>query len=624
MFAFKKQTLTNERISLKGLPPATFSIDFTNITRPEQLTALGFTATRGGIGFYEDKDGTIISCKQNWIANSEDFSASTWTRNNVSATANTTETNDPFGTNKASKASQNTGTNTIIARLLPGSSVAPINDCCVISSIYAKAGTCEVISLQIDCVNGGRYLVCFDIKNGTVLTSSYLSPLPFPVDLLDHGIQSVGNGWYRCWMRSYISAAIAASACTFRIILHNETDGNTPTNISDGTYSGFNGTSKTVYLFGAQFDQTHKLRHYISTTTGTVFWPKFESYIDGQKVGITLTNGITHYLTHNKTFRTSAVGTEGYWIDSADLVRSEGSLSLDGYSKSVRFKANQANQTILYSANVSTSAKTIEVYAKRIAGSGTIQWTRDDGTTWNDFPTAVTSSEWTRYELYATVSGSTITKPGFRITTQNDEIELWGAACTNFHGTSGNNTNGFVPCGRSGNTTNSDNFGISDTTLFTTNNGSLILEWEKTILGPSGGAINTVLKIGNNTTTDQFFIGAYTTTANQPATPAYRMNSVTTYTGTNLVETSVLNKHYKSGFTWDNSTLVFTGYKDSVKGSSPITMTTLPTRNILNFSGSRDVALASTCPIANAGITLKRLYFWDSTLSDAQMQKGTT
>lgn len=622
MFAFKKQALTNERISLKGLPPATFSIDFTTITRPEQLTALGFTASRNGIGFHEDKNGNIIACKQNWIANSEDFSAATWGRNNVSAVANTTETLDPFGTSKASKLSQTTASNPTIGRTLAGSTLASINDCCVIYSVYLKADTCEVISLQNDFATGGRYLVCFDIKNGSVLTTSYLSPLPFPVDLLDYGIQSVGNGWYRCWVRSYISSAIAGSAGALRIYLHNETNGTTPTNISDGTVSIFNGTSKTLYAFGAQLDLTHVLRHYIPTTTGTIFWPRFESFKQGQKIGMSVTNAITHYITHNKTFRTSAVGTENYWVDSANLVRSEGSLSLDGYSKAVRFKANQANQTILYSASVSTSARTIEVYAKRISGSGDIQWTRDGGTTWNNFPTAVTSSEWVRYELYRTSAGSTITIPGFRITTQNDEIELWGIGCSNYHGIADDNNVFFVPCGRSGNSTNSDNFGIPDTNVFTTNNGSMVFEYEITMAPPTGGAVISSLKLGNSTNSDQFFIGAYTATYNQPATPVYRMSGTNTYTGTNLNETLVLNKHYKAGFTWNSSNSLFTGYKDSVKGSSPVTMTTLPTRNILNFCGVRDNSLAAACSI-NASLVFKRLYFWNATLSDTEMQKGT-
>jgi hypothetical protein len=92
----------------------------------------------------------------------------------------------------------------------------------------------------------------------------------------------------------------------------------------------------------------------------------------------------------------------------------------DGVTNSAStLTATDANATALQAITSTSAARITSTYIKRRTGSGVIELTQDNGTTW----TAVTvTSEWTRVSIpSATAANPTV---GIRITTNGDEVDV--------------------------------------------------------------------------------------------------------------------------------------------------------------------------------------------------------
>jgi len=93
----------------------------------------------------------------------------------------------------------------------------------------------------------------------------------------------------------------------------------------------------------------------------------------------------------------------------------------DGITNSAStLTATDANGTALQAITSSSAARITSCFIKRRTGSGTINMTQDNGSTW----TVVTvTSEWTRVNVpVATLANPTV---GIRIVTSGDEIDVW-------------------------------------------------------------------------------------------------------------------------------------------------------------------------------------------------------
>lgn len=130
----------------------------------------------------------------------------------------------------------------------------------------------------------------------------------------------------------------------------------------------------------------------------------------------------TNLLNWSQTFATSG-GTQNNWVDSASLQRvSATRTSPDGTGNALEIKANAADQTIISSAAAGSSAQRVfSIFLKRVTGTGAIQYTLDNGTTWT---TQAITASWVRYTFDATTANQQV---GIRIRTNGDVIQIWGA-----------------------------------------------------------------------------------------------------------------------------------------------------------------------------------------------------
>jgi hypothetical protein len=118
-------------------------------------------------------------------------------------------------------------------------------------------------------------------------------------------------------------------------------------------------------------------------------------------------------LLHNRTLTNVA------WVAS-NITPANDQVGADDVSNSASsITATDANGTILQTITSASAARATSAYVKRITGTGTIEMTQNNGSTW----TAVTvTSAWTRI----TIPSATVTDPvvGFRIVTSGDAIAV--------------------------------------------------------------------------------------------------------------------------------------------------------------------------------------------------------
>jgi len=104
----------------------------------------------------------------------------------LTITQNTTETLDPFGYYGAEKFQTTTGGQRADNYSGAMSGLQQVH------SIFAKAGTANTISIECLGGSGTQFAATFNIANGTVTSTSGTPTVS--------GVQSYGNGWYRCYV----------------------------------------------------------------------------------------------------------------------------------------------------------------------------------------------------------------------------------------------------------------------------------------------------------------------------------------------------------------------------------------------------------------------------------------
>lgn len=111
--------------------------------------------------------------------------------------------------------------------------------------------------------------------------------------------------------------------------------------------------------------------------------------------------------------------TNAAWVKS-NVTAAKDQTGIDGSANSASsLTATAGNGTCLQSITASSASTFTSVFIKRITGTGTIEMTMDNGTTWT--PATVTSS-WTR----VTIPHATLANPvcGFRIVTSGDAVAV--------------------------------------------------------------------------------------------------------------------------------------------------------------------------------------------------------
>lgn len=186
----------------------------------------------------------IEESRTNLVTYSEQFDNAAWTKSNATVTADAVVS--PDGTADADKLVEDTATNSHFV----GRNVTVTASATLIYSVYVKAAERSVFNLRIsDGVTG--FARKFDVSNGTSSTEDVASTSPATV----YGMESVGNGWWRCYVGCTMSSGTTSN---IQLRLNNSGD----------SYTG-DGTSG-IYIWGAQMEVGAFATSYIPTVASQV------------------------------------------------------------------------------------------------------------------------------------------------------------------------------------------------------------------------------------------------------------------------------------------------------------------------------------------------------------------
>ena len=137
--------------------------------------------------------------------------------------------------------------------------------------------------------------------------------------------------------------------------------------------------------------------------------------------GLLIEGQAVNLLNWSESFATSG-GTNNNWADTNITRNSTNNTDPANGTSALRVTASAGNGTIISTAAIGTSAqRTFSIWLRRVSGTGDIQYTLDNGST---YTTQAITSSWVRYTFAATTAAQRV---GIRIVTSGDSIELWGA-----------------------------------------------------------------------------------------------------------------------------------------------------------------------------------------------------
>ena len=308
--------------------------------------------------------------------------------------------------------------------------------------------------------------------------------------------------------------------------------------------------------------------------------------------GLLIESTATNLLNWSESFATSG-GTNNDWADTNITRNSTNNTDPANATTALRVTASAGNGTIISTAAMGTSAqRTFSIWLRRVSGTGDIQYTLDNGST---YTTQAITSSWVRYTFPATTAAQRV---GIRIVTSGDSIELWGAQLE-----AGSGASSYIPTGASQVTRNADECQILNLTTFGFNAS------EGTIYTDVGQRRNTGSQrnytfLPASGTNNQIFEGSGT------ALNVYSGGSFVAQIGTSLLSASRIAAVYKVN-----------DYAVSINGAAVVTDTSgaVPSSlTKLTIGGS----IANAAAYANGHIRVFK--YWPSRLTDAQLQALTT
>lgn len=154
--------------------------------------------------------------------------------------------------------------------------------------------------------------------------------------------------------------------------------------------------------------------------------------------GLLIEGSASNLLNWSESFSTSG-GTNNNWADTSITRNSTNNTDPANGTTALRITASAGNGTIISTAAIGTSAqRTFSIWLRRVSGTGNIQYTLDNGST---YTTQAITSSWVRYTFAATTAAQRV---GIRIVTSGDSIELWGAQLE-----AGSGASSYIPTGAS-------------------------------------------------------------------------------------------------------------------------------------------------------------------------------
>jgi len=322
-----------------------------------------------------------------------------------------------------------------------------------------------------------------------------------------------------------------------------------------------------------------------------------------QPRGLLIEGSANNLLNWSESFASSG-GTNNNWGDTS-ISRTTGQADPAGGTTAILFTASAGNATVISSAAIGTSAqRTFSIWLRRVTGTGNIQFTTDNGTTWT---TQAITSSWVRYTFPATTAAQRV---GIRIVTSADAIEMWGAMLE-----AGSGASSYIPTGASQGSRAADSCVMTGTNFsswFTQGEGTIVAQSDnikvngRNLLCQISNAGSTYIQLGNKAL------------AGAGESIGYLVSgSIEGYADSN--NNPALNTAYKTAYVWSTNY-----FNVCVNG----TLATADTSGNIATSGMTQMVIGAdaTTPtdsyIKNGHI--RSLKYYPTRLANAQLQALTT
>jgi hypothetical protein len=262
--------------------------------------------------------------------------------------------------------------------------------------------------------SSNAYEVLATSANGTLTQSLSLLASPYTFSIWLRRKTGTGTVEITVDGTTYVTAAVTADWQRFSTTLTPTAGTRTP-----GIRIVTSGDA--VYAWGAQLSDSASLDPYVpnfgaAPSPAAAYGPRLDydpSTLAAK--GLLVEEQRTNVVLHNSDLTNAA------WT-ATNVTTAKTQTGPDGTANSATLlTATAGNGTVLQAITLASSARFQSAYVKRVTGTGTIEMTMDNGSTW----TAVTvTSSWTR----VSIPSATITNPtvGFRIVTSGDEIAVFG------------------------------------------------------------------------------------------------------------------------------------------------------------------------------------------------------
>jgi hypothetical protein len=224
----------------------TLLLDFANT---KQLDSR-ITFTRASTATYYGTQ--TAKAEENLLLQSQDFTT-TWTTTGSTASANSVAA--PDGTTTADTIAENTSTSGhILSQVFP-----IISGSMYSASVFGKNVDGRYVFITFRGAGSNYVYALFDLLNGVVTTSSATGT---GYSVTSTAIQDVGNGWYRCSVVGVVGTTVSSPFMYVGL-----SDASAPTSSGFPSYTG---TSKSIYIWGAQLEQRSAVTAYTPTTTQAI------------------------------------------------------------------------------------------------------------------------------------------------------------------------------------------------------------------------------------------------------------------------------------------------------------------------------------------------------------------
>jgi hypothetical protein len=339
----------------------------------------------------------------NQVIQSQTFDNAAWGKGNSTISANSTTAPD--------------GTTTADTHI-EASDVAQYHDMSCLTALTVISGQVYTGSIYVKAASGSRRLMLVvadttlgagGVYAGFDLAGAQVGFGPTTFGTWTSGaaptITSVGNGWYRCT----VTAITAHATLKLQIVL----DEGTGTAAVDHNYNG-DGTSG-LYLWGAQVNRGYTATPHLVTTTAARMGIPQGYDTTASRYGLQIEAAATNLCLYSDDFTNAA------WTKS-NMTTAKTATGPDAAANSAStLTATAGNATALQAITSASSARISGFWVKRRTGTGNIDLTQDNGTSWT---TVTVTSDWTRVELTA----ATLTNPtvGIRIVTSGDAVDVFG------------------------------------------------------------------------------------------------------------------------------------------------------------------------------------------------------